>query len=183
MNATRYREAGLAPYHPELKLNPLLYFNYNQTVDRLRNIYSIASGLESTSLVLACGLGQFHTFHSFFIPCNIVAQCAKPFFCFYFYRFVFHSSAAFQAVWSTSRRLWLQLDNGCGGSHGSSDNYTFKNVCQKVSQTFVEIINHLSSSKMCYSQVFKKCVHNYNWREKLALSNDKNKNCHESRPL
>ena len=49
---------GLPPYKPELQFPPQLYINYNQTVGLLRHIYSTPSGLESTSLVLACGLGQ-----------------------------------------------------------------------------------------------------------------------------
>ena len=58
MHARACREAGLAPYKPELQFTPQLYVNYNQTVGRLRRIYSTPSGLESTSLVLACGLGN-----------------------------------------------------------------------------------------------------------------------------
>lgn len=51
------REANLPPYVPEMKMTPLIFVNYNQTVGGLRSIYSTPSGLESTSLVLACGLG------------------------------------------------------------------------------------------------------------------------------
>ena len=52
------REAGLPPYVPQLVFKPQLFINYNNTVGTLTNIYSTPSGLESTSLVLACGLGK-----------------------------------------------------------------------------------------------------------------------------
>ena len=52
------RQANLPPYVPKLAINPIVFINYNQTVGALRNIYSTSSGLESTSLVLGCGLGE-----------------------------------------------------------------------------------------------------------------------------
>lgn len=55
------KEAGLPPYVPQLLFKPQLFINYNHTVGTLTNIYSTASGLESTSLVLACGLDLYFT--------------------------------------------------------------------------------------------------------------------------
>ena len=52
------KEEGLPPYMPEL---PLAYdgtINYNQSVFRIREIHCEPSGLESTSLLLAYGLGK-----------------------------------------------------------------------------------------------------------------------------
>ena len=52
------KEEGLPPYMPELPLSFEGTINYNQTVFRIRNIHSEPSGLESTSLVVAYGLGK-----------------------------------------------------------------------------------------------------------------------------
>lgn len=55
------REEGLPPYIPDIAVKPVHFINYNQTVTRLRDIYTAPSGLESTSLVLACGLDLYFT--------------------------------------------------------------------------------------------------------------------------
>ena len=54
------REEGLPPYLPALELKPVTFINYNQTVLRLRGIHTFPSGLESTCLVFATGLGMSH---------------------------------------------------------------------------------------------------------------------------
>ena len=51
------REEGLPPYLPAIELKPVTFINYNQTVSRLRDIHTFPSGLESTCLVFATGLG------------------------------------------------------------------------------------------------------------------------------
>jgi hypothetical protein len=55
------KEDGLPLYHPELPLKPVMYINYNRTISNLRRIHVSATGLESTCLVLACGLDLFFT--------------------------------------------------------------------------------------------------------------------------
>ncbi|XP_049871147.1 ER membrane protein complex subunit 1 [Pectinophora gossypiella] len=55
------REEGLIPYAPELPLPSEAVINYNQTVLKVRAIYTAPAGLESTSLVLATGLDLFYT--------------------------------------------------------------------------------------------------------------------------
>ena len=52
-----YREQGIPPYLPAIDLKPVTFINYNQTVSRLRDIYTFPGGLESTCLVFATGLG------------------------------------------------------------------------------------------------------------------------------
>ena len=51
------REEGIPPYLPVIDLRPVTFINYNQTVARLKSIYTFPSGLESTCLVFATGLG------------------------------------------------------------------------------------------------------------------------------
>ncbi|XP_033162526.1 ER membrane protein complex subunit 1 isoform X2 [Drosophila mauritiana] len=60
-SSTQGREEGAIPYIPELPLPTESHINYNQTVARLRNIYTAPSGLESTCLVVATGLDLFVT--------------------------------------------------------------------------------------------------------------------------
>lgn len=60
-STTQGREEGAIPYIPELPLPTENYINYNQTIARLRNIYTAPSGLESTCLVVATGLGESNT--------------------------------------------------------------------------------------------------------------------------
>lgn len=52
------RDEGAMPYIPELPLPTENMINYNQTISRLNYIYTAPSGLESTCLVVAAGLGQ-----------------------------------------------------------------------------------------------------------------------------
>lgn len=52
------REEGLAPYTPELPMSYEWTINYNQSVYRIREIHTEPSGLESTCLVIAYGLGM-----------------------------------------------------------------------------------------------------------------------------
>lgn len=52
------KEEMLPPYTPELPLSFENTINYNQSVYRIREIHSEPSGLESTSLVVAYGLGK-----------------------------------------------------------------------------------------------------------------------------
>ncbi|XP_062126343.1 ER membrane protein complex subunit 1 isoform X1 [Drosophila sulfurigaster albostrigata] len=60
-STTQGREEGAIPYIPELPLSTENHINYNQTIARLRNIYTAPSGLESTCLVVATGLDLFVT--------------------------------------------------------------------------------------------------------------------------
>ncbi|XP_023300115.2 ER membrane protein complex subunit 1 isoform X2 [Lucilia cuprina] len=55
------REEGAMPYIPELPLPTENMINYNQTIARLRYIYTAPSGLESSCLVVAAGLDLFVT--------------------------------------------------------------------------------------------------------------------------
>uniref|UniRef100_A0A8C6PXP7 ER membrane protein complex subunit 1 n=1 Tax=Nothobranchius furzeri TaxID=105023 RepID=A0A8C6PXP7_NOTFU len=54
-------EENLIPYAPELIIRTEWFINYNQTVSRVRGIYTAPSGLESTCLVVAYGLDIYHT--------------------------------------------------------------------------------------------------------------------------
>uniref|UniRef100_A0A1A9Z6J0 ER membrane protein complex subunit 1 n=1 Tax=Glossina pallidipes TaxID=7398 RepID=A0A1A9Z6J0_GLOPL len=54
---TSGREEGAVPYVPELPILTDNIINYNQTISRLRYIHTAPSGLESTCLVVAAGLG------------------------------------------------------------------------------------------------------------------------------
>ncbi|XP_043531790.1 ER membrane protein complex subunit 1 isoform X1 [Chiloscyllium plagiosum] len=55
------REENLIPYAPELPIRSEWYINYNQSVSRVRGIYTAPSGLESTCLVVVYGLDIFQT--------------------------------------------------------------------------------------------------------------------------
>ncbi|KAE8293274.1 ER membrane protein complex subunit 1 Precursor [Larimichthys crocea] len=55
------REENLIPYAPELIIRTEWFINYNQTVSRVRGIYTAPSGLESTCLVVAYGLDIYQT--------------------------------------------------------------------------------------------------------------------------
>lgn len=52
------REEGIIPYIPELHLPSESVINYNQSVANIRGIHVAPSGLESTCLVVAHGLGK-----------------------------------------------------------------------------------------------------------------------------
>lgn len=52
------REEGTIPYMPELPLSSESVINYNKSIARIQGIYSAPSGLESTCLVVAYGLGE-----------------------------------------------------------------------------------------------------------------------------
>lgn len=56
-----HREEGLIPYLPELPISAEHIINYNQSVSRIVGFATAASGLESTSLVVAYGLDLFYT--------------------------------------------------------------------------------------------------------------------------
>uniref|UniRef100_A0A8C5FPI2 ER membrane protein complex subunit 1 n=1 Tax=Gadus morhua TaxID=8049 RepID=A0A8C5FPI2_GADMO len=55
------REENLIPYAPEMPIRSEWFINYNQTVSRVRGIYTAPSGLESTCLVVAYGLDIYQT--------------------------------------------------------------------------------------------------------------------------
>ncbi|XP_015233286.1 PREDICTED: ER membrane protein complex subunit 1 isoform X1 [Cyprinodon variegatus] len=55
------REENLIPYAPELIIRTEWFINYNQSVSRVRGIYTAPSGLESTCLVVAYGLDIYQT--------------------------------------------------------------------------------------------------------------------------
>ncbi len=52
---------GLMPYHPHIPLATTSIVSYNQTVPNLRLIRSFPAALESTSLVVGCGIDVFYT--------------------------------------------------------------------------------------------------------------------------
>jgi hypothetical protein len=52
---------GLMPYHPHIPLSTTSIVSYNQTIPNLRMIRSFPAALESTSLVVGCGLDIFYT--------------------------------------------------------------------------------------------------------------------------
>lgn len=56
------KEEGVPPYMPELPLSFEGTVNYNQSVYRVREIGCEPSGLESTSLLVAYGLGKLPWF-------------------------------------------------------------------------------------------------------------------------
>ncbi|CAG4970159.1 unnamed protein product [Parnassius apollo] len=58
MPTAEQREEGLLPYVPELPLPADAVLNYNRTVHRVSALYTHPAGIESTSLVLATGLGE-----------------------------------------------------------------------------------------------------------------------------
>lgn len=60
------REEGIIPYMPELPIPQDHIINYNQSVANIRDIYTAPSGLESTCLVFAYGLGNKHQKSIFF---------------------------------------------------------------------------------------------------------------------
>ncbi|TSM04833.1 ER membrane protein complex subunit 1 [Bagarius yarrelli] len=55
------REENLIPYSPEMPIRTEWFINYNQTVSRVKGIYTAPSGLESTCLVVAYGLDIYQT--------------------------------------------------------------------------------------------------------------------------
>lgn len=48
-----FREENLIPYSPDVQIHAERFINYNQTISRMRGIYTAPSGLESTCLVSA----------------------------------------------------------------------------------------------------------------------------------
>jgi len=78
-STTQGREEGAIPYIPELPIPTENIINYNQTIKRLHNIYTAPSGLESTCLVVATGLGNTVTsfktrFFIYFFLCRCVCD-------------------------------------------------------------------------------------------------------------
>lgn len=59
LSTNQPREEGTIPYIPELPLSSESVINYNQSIARIKGIYTAPSGLESTCLVVAHGLGTF----------------------------------------------------------------------------------------------------------------------------
>ncbi|KAJ7411192.1 ER membrane protein complex subunit 1 [Pitangus sulphuratus] len=55
------REENLIPYSPDVQIHAERFINYNQTISRMRGIYTAPSGLESTCLVVVYGLDIFQT--------------------------------------------------------------------------------------------------------------------------
>ncbi|KAM4704306.1 ER membrane protein complex subunit 1 [Rhinophrynus dorsalis] len=55
------REENLIPYTPDIQIHAERFINYNQTISRMRGIYTAPSGLESTCLVVAYGLDIYQT--------------------------------------------------------------------------------------------------------------------------
>ncbi|XP_062872101.1 ER membrane protein complex subunit 1 [Trichomycterus rosablanca] len=55
------REENLIPYSPEMPIRTEWFINYNQTVSRVKGVYTAPSGLESTCLVVAYGLDIYQT--------------------------------------------------------------------------------------------------------------------------
>uniref|UniRef100_A0A7M4FKS6 ER membrane protein complex subunit 1 n=1 Tax=Crocodylus porosus TaxID=8502 RepID=A0A7M4FKS6_CROPO len=55
------REENLIPYSPDVQIHAERFINYNQTISRMRGIYTAPSGLESTCLVVAFGLDIYQT--------------------------------------------------------------------------------------------------------------------------
>ncbi|XP_063001103.1 ER membrane protein complex subunit 1 [Elgaria multicarinata webbii] len=55
------REENLMPYSPDVQIHAERFINYNQTISRMRGIYTAPSGLESTCLVVAYGLDIYQT--------------------------------------------------------------------------------------------------------------------------
>ncbi|XP_053136580.1 ER membrane protein complex subunit 1 [Hemicordylus capensis] len=55
------REENLIPYSPDVQIHAERFINYNQTISRMRGIYTAPSGLESTCLVVAYGLDIYQT--------------------------------------------------------------------------------------------------------------------------
>ncbi|XP_076848062.1 ER membrane protein complex subunit 1 isoform X2 [Brachyhypopomus gauderio] len=55
------REENLIPYSPEIPIRTEWFINYNQSVSRVKGIYTSPSGLESTCLVVAYGLDLYQT--------------------------------------------------------------------------------------------------------------------------
>lgn len=53
-----FREEGIIPYIPELPVSTEAIINYNQSIYNIVGIHTSPAGLESTSLVLAYGLGK-----------------------------------------------------------------------------------------------------------------------------
>lgn len=54
------REEGVIPYMPELTMPVEAIINHNQTINNIRGIHTTSSGLESTCLVFAYGLGKIY---------------------------------------------------------------------------------------------------------------------------
>jgi len=52
------REEGLIMYTPEIMVNFESVINYYKYVYNIRGIHTVATGLESTSIVFAYGLGM-----------------------------------------------------------------------------------------------------------------------------
>uniref|UniRef100_A0A8C7E2D5 ER membrane protein complex subunit 1 n=1 Tax=Naja naja TaxID=35670 RepID=A0A8C7E2D5_NAJNA len=55
------REENLIPYSPDVQIHAERFINYNQTISRMKGIYTAPSGLESTCLVVAYGLDIYQT--------------------------------------------------------------------------------------------------------------------------
>lgn len=58
LGTNQVREEGAIPYIPELPMSSESVINYNQTISRIKGVYTAPSGLESTCLVVAYGLGK-----------------------------------------------------------------------------------------------------------------------------
>lgn len=74
------REEGSIPYLPELPLSSESVINYNQSIARIKGIYTAPSGLESTCLVVAYGLGTLPFSIYFIVILNIILILILDFF-------------------------------------------------------------------------------------------------------
>lgn len=52
------RDEGVLPYMPELPMPSEGIVNYNKSIEKIKDIVAVPSGLESTCLVLVHGLGK-----------------------------------------------------------------------------------------------------------------------------
>lgn len=80
------REEGLIMYTPEIMVNFESVINYYKYVYNIRGIHTVATGLESTSVVFAYGLGM--KLEKFVYLIN----------CFFSFRFIFYSCFSIENI-------------------------------------------------------------------------------------
>lgn len=81
------QEEGVMPYVPELPVPSEMMITYNQTIFKIKHILTAPTSLESTSLVLAYGLGLF----SYFVWIKSMTN-------YLFSRFVLHKSDTLEDI-------------------------------------------------------------------------------------
>lgn len=96
--ANQMREEGVIPYIPELQIPSENIINYNQSIERIHGIYTAPSGLESTCLVVAYGLGKLALLFIIYLIIVFTYRLFKYFTHSFNFRFIYYKSSTIKNI-------------------------------------------------------------------------------------